>query len=129
MGRRSMPPRSRRIRPGCSTQRWPDDFSTPRSCCEIRRRGRLSRSLGSELGWAKVLAALAEHGDVRAYVEQHRALWRCARAQIAPLEAALAEQQVAFAEPLRRLQTIPGVGPIVATTALAIFSEPGRSAT
>src|SRR5207247_338934 len=84
------------------TQRWPDDFSTPRSCCEIRRRGRLSRSLGSERGWAKVLAALAEHGDVRAYVEQHRALWRCAREQIATLEATLAEQQVAFAEPLRR---------------------------
>ena len=67
------------------------------------------------MGWAKVLAALAEHGEVRAYVEQHRALWRCAREQIATLEAALAHQRVAFAEPLRRLQTIPGVGPIVAT--------------
>ncbi len=45
--------------------------------------GYLSRSLGSELGWAKVLATLAEHGALRAYVEQHRALWRCAREQIA----------------------------------------------
>jgi len=36
---------------------------------------------------------------------------------------ALAEQQVPFAEPLRRLQTIPSVGPIVATTAIAIFSS------
>jgi transposase len=63
---------------------------------------------------------------VRAYVEQHRALWRCGREQIATLEAALAQQQVAFAEPLRRLQTIPGVGPIVATTAIAIFSDVDR---
>ncbi len=88
--------------------------------------GRLSRSLGSEVGWATVLAALAEHGAVRAYVEQHRALWRCAREQIATLEAALAQQQVAFAEPLHRLQTIPGVGPIVAATALAVCSDVGR---
>ena len=88
--------------------------------------GGLSRSLGSERGWAKVLAALAGHGDVRAHIEQHRALWRCAREQIATLEAALAQHQVAFAEPLRHLQTIPGVGPIVATTAIAIFSDIGR---
>ena len=57
----------------------------------------------------------AQMSTVKAYVEQHRALWRCAREQIATLEAALAHQRVAFAEPLRRLQTIPGVGPIVAT--------------
>lgn len=88
--------------------------------------GGLSRSLRSERGWANVLAALAEHGDVRTYVEQHRALWRCAREQIATLEAALVQHQMAFAEPLRHLQTIPGVGPIVATTAIAIFSDVGR---
>jgi len=65
--------------------------------------GDLTRSLRNERGWAKVLAALVEHGALRAYVAQHRALWRCAREQIATLEAALAEQQVPFAEPLRRL--------------------------
>jgi Transposase IS116/IS110/IS902 family len=63
---------------------------------------------------------------VRTYVEQHRALWRCAREQIVTLEAALAQHQAAFAAPLRHLQTIPGVGPIVATTAIAIFSDVGR---
>jgi len=89
--------------------------------------GRLSRSLGSEVGWAKVLAALAEHREVQAYVEQHRALWRCAREQITTLEAALAQQQRAsFADALRRLQTIPGVGSIVASTAIAVFSDIGR---
>jgi transposase len=29
----------------------------------------------------------------------------------------------AFAEPLERLQTVPGVGPIVAATAVAVFSD------
>jgi len=88
--------------------------------------GHLSRSLGSEVGWTKVLAALAEHPEMAAAIAPHRALWRCAREQVLALEAALAPQQVPFAEPLRRLQTIPGVGPIVATTAVAVFSDIGR---
>ncbi len=88
--------------------------------------GRLSRSLGSEIGWAKLLTALTEYRELRAYVEQHRALWRCARAQVAALEADLAQQYAAFAEALKRLQTIPGVGPIVAATAVAVFSDVSR---
>jgi transposase len=89
--------------------------------------GRLSRSLGTEVGWAKVLATLAEHGELHAYATQHRALWRCAREQVATLETDLAQQQQAsFAEPLRRLQTIPGVGSIVASTALAVFADVDR---
>src|SRR5881628_2873799 len=76
--------------------------------------GRLSRSLGSEVGWAKVLAALGEYPELRAHVAQHRALWRCAGEQVATLDGELAQQQRAwFADPLRRLETIPGVGPVV----------------
>jgi hypothetical protein len=41
--------------------------------------GRLSRSLGSEAGWSRVIAALAQHQELRTYAEQHRAVWRCAR--------------------------------------------------
>jgi transposase len=86
--------------------------------------GRLSRSLGSEVGWAKLLAALIEQPELRTYVMQHRALWRCAREQVATLETDLARQQRAsFAEALQRLETIPGVGPIIASTALAVFSD------
>jgi transposase len=89
--------------------------------------GRLSRSLGSEVGWAKVLAALGEHPELRAHVAQHRALWRCAGEQVARLERELAQQQRAsFADPLRRLETIPGVGPVVASTAIAVFSDVTR---
>jgi len=89
--------------------------------------GRLSRSLGSEAGWSRVIAALAQHQELRTYAEQHRAVWRCAREQIAVLEASLArQQQESFASQTRRLQTMPGVGPIVASTAIAVFSNPER---
>jgi transposase len=86
-------------------------------------RGRLSRSLGSDVGWAKVLAALAEHPDLHPPVAQHRTVWRCAGEQVTGLDHELAQAQRPFADPLRRLQTIPGVGPIVAATALAVFSD------
>jgi len=89
--------------------------------------GSLGRSLGSEHGWTRVLAALAQHEELRTYAEQHRALWRCAREQIAALEASLARQQKdSFAAEIARLQTIPGVGPIVASTAVAVFSTVER---
>lgn len=92
--------------------------------------GSLSRSLGTEVGWTKLLGALAGYGELRANVEPHRALWRCARAQQGALESALTEQLTApvFAPALRRLQTIPGVGPIVAATVLAVFSNVDRFA-
>jgi transposase len=92
--------------------------------------GSLSRSLGTEVGWAKLLGALAGYGELRAHVEPHRALWCCARAQRVALERALTEQLTApgFAPALRRLQTIPGVGPIVAATVLAVCSNVDRFA-
>jgi len=88
--------------------------------------GRASRDLRSERGWATVLQAVAPYGDLRAYLEQHRALWRCAGEQIQALETLLAAHQRPFAADLQRLQTIPGVGPIVAATGVAVFAEVQR---
>ena len=90
--------------------------------------GHLSRNLRTEVGWAKLVAALAPQRELQSYIEQHRALWRCARAQVTALETLLAEQQRPFTQDLERLQTIPGVGPIVAATAVAVFSEVARFA-
>lgn len=91
--------------------------------------GQMSRKLRSEVGWAKVLAAVEGQPELKAYIEQHRALWCCAREQVAVLEVSLAAQQKEpFAEDARRLQTIPGVGPIVACTAIAVLSTPQRFA-
>ncbi len=83
-------------------------------------------SLRTETGWDRLLAALAIDPTLRAYVEQHRALWTCARQQITALETMLAAQQQEFTVDLERLQTVPGVGPIVALTAIAVFSDVQR---
>jgi transposase len=89
-------------------------------------RGQLSRSLGTEVGWAKLLTALTGDSELRAYVEHHRALWRSAGEQVCTLEQSLTQQRAASAVAFDRLETIPGVGPIVAATLLAVFSDVTR---
>jgi transposase len=85
-----------------------------------------SRHLGSEVGWAKLMAALEGYGEVRSYLEHHHKLWRCAGEELAVLEASLAEQCGEFSAALERLGTIPGVGSIVAATLVAFFADVGR---
>jgi transposase len=87
--------------------------------------GHLSRYLRNARGWTTLLATL-EPSELRSYVEQHHALWHCADEQRRALEASLSAQAVDFAAPLQRLQTIPGVGPLVAATAIAVFSDVTR---
>jgi transposase len=89
-------------------------------------RGRLSRRLGPEVGWRKLLAAVAGDGELRPCVESHRALWRSAGEQVGTLEQSLTQQRAASAVAFDRLETIPGVGPIVAATILAVFSDVTR---
>ena len=89
-------------------------------------RGQLSRSLGTEVGWAKLLGAVAGDPELHAYVEAHRALWRSADEQVRTLATSLAAQRGVFTAALDRLETIPGVGPIVAATILAVFSDVAR---
>lgn len=88
--------------------------------------GHVRLSLRNEAGWVKLLGLLAEENELRSYVEQHRVLWRCAGEQIAALEEALAGQRQAFGTDIDRLETVPGVGPIVASTAVAVFSDVAR---
>ena len=86
--------------------------------------GQLGRSLATEAGWEKLERSLKEKDETLAmYVGQHQVVWRSARDQVEALEQALEVQKTPFAEQLERLQTVPGVGPIVATTAVAVFSD------
>ena len=73
-----------------------------------------------------MLTAVAGEGDLRAYVEAHRTLWRSAGAQVRTLTESLTQQRGAFAGALDRLESIPGVGSIVAATVLAVFSDVTR---
>lgn len=88
--------------------------------------GQLSRSLRTAVGWAKLDEALEVYPELRAYVAQHETLWRCAGEQVAALDAMLRTQQRPFAPALERLQTVPGVGPIVAATVVAVLSDVSR---
>lgn len=88
--------------------------------------GTLARSLGTEKAWSRLVAALALDPVLQAFVSSHHALWRCAQEQVVTLEGALRAQQPPLQAELDRLQTVPSVGPIVALTVLATFSDVAR---
>lgn len=88
--------------------------------------GQLSKSLGTAAAWEKLRAALASEPVLQTYVTQHYTLWRCAQDQVVALEATLAAQPAAITTTAARLQTVPGVGPIVALTTVAVVSEAHR---
>ena len=86
----------------------------------------LGRSLQADSGWDKLLASVTPMPSLHAFCLMHRAVWRCAQEQIVALEGSLREQQQPFQHDLDRLQTVPGVGPIVALTVFAVFSDVRR---
>jgi transposase len=88
--------------------------------------GPRARSLGTEKAWTRLVAGLAFDPELRAFVAAHHAVWRCAGEQVAALERSLATQQVPLQQDVQRLRTVPGVGPIVALTVLATFSDVTR---
>jgi transposase len=82
--------------------------------------------LNTARGWTRLATALSAHPSPHAAVARHAALWHCAAAQVQELEDLLAAQRTAFAPALARLETIPGVGPIVSTTLLAALADAPR---
>ena len=90
----------------------------------------LAGSLTTAVGWDKLEQSLKPHDPTLCfYIRQHHALWQLARAQIKQLEQLLEQQQLPFSHQLARLKTVPSVGPIVALTAVAVFSDVCRFAT
>lgn len=86
----------------------------------------LARSLGSAKAWTKLLAAVASEPSLHTFIRSHHALWLCAHEQVRMLEDSLDVQQAPLQRDLDRLQTVPGVGRIVAITVLAVFSDVKR---
>jgi len=87
---------------------------------------RLGRSLGTTRAWDRLLEGLAIDPSLHAFCTAHRAVWQCAHEQVAVLEDSLRVQGEPLHGDLDRLQTVPGVGPIVALTLLAVFSDVRR---
>jgi transposase len=91
--------------------------------------GQLSRCLRSDVGWQKLRATvrtLPEQGPLARYVELHHAVWQAAHTQVLALEETLVPADAPFVADVQRLQTIPGVGPIGALTAIAVYSDARR---
>jgi transposase len=89
--------------------------------------GRVSApSLKTEAAWDSLLARLPADESLRTYIGHHRALWQCAGVQVVELDRRLRTFAVAFRSEVRRLQTVPGVGPIVALTVIAVFADVTR---
>lgn len=86
----------------------------------------LGRSLRTDAAWSKLLAAVTVEPALHDFATAHRALWRCAHEQVGVLEDSLRTQQEPLQRDLDRLQTVPGVGSIVALTVLAVFSDVKR---
>jgi len=88
--------------------------------------GSLSRSLKNEKAFASLLSEPQMDDELKATIQAHQRLWTAARAEVKDIEKQLKELQSARGAEVERLQTMPGVGPIVALTALAYFSRPAR---
>lgn len=86
----------------------------------------LGRRLGADSGWEKLLRAVAFDPSLQAFCASHRAVWQSAHAQVAEFEKSLHAQAAQFQPTVDRLQTVPGVGPIVALTVIATFSDVHR---
>jgi transposase len=82
--------------------------------------------LNTPHAWTTLRQRLRAHPAVLAALEYHYALWCCAGEQIAALEQALTAATRPFRRELTRLQTVPGVGPIVAATVVATFADVER---
>ena len=93
----------------------------------LRSTGRrhLSVSLGCESAWRKLISQI-RNTLLESRIECHHQVWRAAGEQVARLEESLHEQSRIFKADFMRLQTAPGVGPIVALTAISAFSDAKR---
>jgi len=88
--------------------------------------GDTRRSLRTAAGWQRLLAALEPEPEIQRCVGFHYALWRQAGEQVQAVDHVLGELARNMREDVRRLETVPGVGPVVALTAIAVFADARR---
>ena len=67
-------------------------------------------------------------GDLDDHVRHHYAVWRQAAERVRALDLTLGTKAKERGDVVKRLETVPGVGPIVALTTIAVFAEVGRFA-
>jgi len=88
--------------------------------------GHLYRTLDSEKAFERLLAFPQINVELRSTIEAHKRVWDALRKEVKTLDKQLEQMHAAMSEQVERLRTVPGVGPIVALTALAYFARPER---
>lgn len=88
--------------------------------------GSLYRALSSAKAFAKLLAEPQLDSELKVSIEAHQRVWTIVRAEVKTLDTELEAIAETMGEEVTRLQTVPGVGPIVSLTAVAFFSQPER---
>lgn len=93
----------------------------------LRRKalGRLARSLRTEVAWQRLLAQ-PELAPWQRLIQMHYELWALACRQAHQLQTQLLSDAVVFEPTMALLQTMPGIGPIVAATFIAALGDPHR---
>ena len=88
--------------------------------------GQQHRSLRTEAGWDRLLQSTADVPALRGHLQRHYHVWKQAAQEVRDLDQALGQQGGRWRDELRRLQTVPGVGPIVALTAISVLADVSR---
>jgi transposase len=86
-------------------------------------------TLRSTTSWERLLGALDSEPDVQRCVRFHYAVWQQAGEQVRAVDHVLGDLARGVRDDVRRLETVPGVGPVVALTAIAALGDAQRFAT
>src|SRR5262245_58740359 len=87
---------------------------------------RTSMSLRTATGWQRLLSSLDSEPELQQCLAFHHAVWQQAGAQVRAVDHILGDLARSRRDEVRRLETVPGVGPVVALTAIAVFSDAHR---
>lgn len=84
------------------------------------------KTLRKSRSWEAMLAREDVPEAERAHLALHRAVWEAADAAVAALDEELEKAAKPLAKTIDLLQSVPGVGPVVAATFLAVIGDPKR---
>ena len=89
-------------------------------------QGKQTRGLQVASPWQGLLKSLSDAPRLQALASRHFAVWEVADQQVHGLNSDIEALTEPWKAELDRLKTIPGVGTIVASTALAVLFDAGR---
>lgn len=85
-------------------------------------------TLRTAKGWLRLLSTLDGDLELQRCIGFHFAVWQQAGTQVRAVDHMLGQLAQSMRDDVRRLETVPGVGPVVALTAIAVFDDAHRFA-